>query len=79
MEYEDNTGRSDVGKGKGRVAYLIWRYAEYEEKTMCVSTMSKQKLKFEKGYATNWTEELFMVIEWVPRDPLVYRIKNLLD
>ena len=41
--------------------------------------VSKQKLTFEKGYETNWTEELFIVTECVQRDPPVYRIKDLLD
>ena len=41
--------------------------------------VSKQKLTFEKGYETNWTEELFVVTECVRRDPPEYRIKDLLD
>ena len=44
-----------------------------------VVRVSKQKLTFEKGYETNWTEELFVVTDCVPRDPPVYRIKDLLD
>ncbi|CAL1272260.1 unnamed protein product [Larinioides sclopetarius] len=40
--------------------------------------ISKAKLTFEKGYETNWTEELFTVSECVKRDPLVYRVKDLL-
>lgn len=44
-----------------------------------VVRVSKQKLTFEKGYETNWTEELFVVTECVARDPPVYRIKDLLD
>lgn len=41
--------------------------------------VSKHKLTFEKGYETNWTDELFVVTECVRRDPPVYRIKDLLD
>ena len=41
--------------------------------------VSKHKLTFEKGYETNWTEELFIVTECIPRDPPVYRIKDLLN
>lgn len=41
--------------------------------------ISKHKLTFEKGYETNWTEELFVVTECIQRDPPVYRIKDLLD
>ncbi|GBO09823.1 Putative uncharacterized transposon-derived protein F54H12.3 [Araneus ventricosus] len=40
--------------------------------------ISKAKLTFEKGYETNWTEELFTVSECVKRNPLVYRVKDLL-
>ncbi|GBM20213.1 hypothetical protein AVEN_216637-1 [Araneus ventricosus] len=40
--------------------------------------ISKAKLTFEKGYETNWTEELFTVSECVKRNPLVYRVKGLL-
>ena len=41
--------------------------------------VSKHKMTFEKGYETNWSEELFIVMECVARDPPVYRIKDLLD
>lgn len=41
--------------------------------------ISKQKLMFEKGYETNWTEELFVIAELVNRDLPVYRVKDLLD
>ncbi|GBM37183.1 hypothetical protein AVEN_14956-1 [Araneus ventricosus] len=41
-------------------------------------SISEAKLTFEKGYETNWTEELFTVTEYVKRDPLVYRVKDLL-
>lgn len=41
--------------------------------------ISKRKLTFEKGYETNWSEELFIVTECVPRDPPVYRVKDLMD
>ena len=44
-----------------------------------VVRVSKQKLTFGKGYETNWTEELFMMAEYVPRDPPVQRIKDLLN
>ncbi|CAL1298498.1 unnamed protein product [Larinioides sclopetarius] len=40
--------------------------------------ISKAKLTFEEGYETNWTEELFTVSDCVKRDPLVYRLKDLL-
>ncbi|GBO25915.1 Putative uncharacterized transposon-derived protein F54H12.3 [Araneus ventricosus] len=40
--------------------------------------ISKKKLIFEKGYETNFSEELFVVSECVKRSPSVYRIKDLL-
>jgi len=43
-----------------------------------VVRISRKKLTFEKGYETNWTEELFIVTECVKRQPAVYRIKDLL-
>lgn len=41
--------------------------------------VSKSKLTFEKGYTTNWTEELFKITECVKRSPAVYRICDLLE
>ncbi|CAL1300469.1 unnamed protein product [Larinioides sclopetarius] len=43
-----------------------------------VVRISKKKLTFEKGYETNFTEELFVVTECVKRSPSVYRVKDLL-
>ncbi|GBO36397.1 Putative uncharacterized transposon-derived protein F54H12.3 [Araneus ventricosus] len=40
--------------------------------------ISKKKLTFEKGYETNFSEELFVVSECVKRSPSVYRLKDLL-
>ena len=39
--------------------------------------ISKNKKIFEKGYTTGWTEEVFIVIHQIPRDPPVYRLKDL--
>ncbi len=38
--------------------------------------ISKLKGVFEKGYAGNWSEEIFTVTARIPRDPPVYRIKD---
>ena len=40
-----------------------------------------QKLKrtFEKGYTPNWSIEIFIVSERVPRNPPVYRLKDQQD
>jgi transposase InsO family protein len=39
--------------------------------------ISKYKNIFAKGYTPNWTEEVFIVTEIIPRIPPVYRIKDL--
>lgn len=39
--------------------------------------ISKEKLRFEKGYEQNWTREIFTVHEIVQRVPIVYKLKDL--
>jgi len=39
--------------------------------------ISKLKMIFEKGYEHNWTREIFTVHEILPRNPPVYRLKDL--
>jgi transposase InsO family protein len=39
--------------------------------------LAKERAVFDKGYHRNWTEEIFVVSEAVPRDPPVYRVKDL--
>ena len=36
--------------------------------------ISNYKGKFEKGYAANWSEEMFTIYEVLPSDPPVYRL-----
>ena len=38
--------------------------------------ISKYKGKFEKGYAANWSEEIFTIHEVHPSDPPVYRLND---
>ncbi len=38
--------------------------------------ISRAKATFEKGHEANWTEEIFMIAERIPRDPVVYKIKD---
>ena len=38
--------------------------------------ISKYKRTFEKGYETNWSEELFTIHEVHPSDPPVYRLRD---
>ena len=40
--------------------------------------ISKYKRKtFDKGYTPNWTEEVFIIDEIRPTDPITYKIKDL--
>ena len=41
--------------------------------------ISKHKKIFEKGYTPNWSQEVFIITERIPRNPPVYKIKDLLD
>lgn len=41
--------------------------------------ISKFKRTFEKGYESNWSEELFKIVDCVKRNPPVYRIKDLME
>ena len=41
--------------------------------------ISKVKKTFEKGYTPNWSREIFIVSERIPRKPPVYRIKDQQD
>ena len=46
---------------------------------LCVSDrvrVSKYKGTFEKGYETNWSEEMFTIHEVHPSDPPVYRLRD---
>ena len=54
-------GRSD------KPAFKIWdtvRISKYKRKT------------FDKGYTPNWTEEVFLIDEIRPTDPITYKIKD---
>ena len=39
--------------------------------------ISKQKLRFEKGYEQNWSKEIFTIHKIIHRSPVVYKIKDL--
>ena len=41
--------------------------------------ISKKKKTFEKGYTSNWTEEVFIVAEVQPTNPYTYKLKDTLD
>ena len=47
-------------------------------KRICKDPYSKYKRKtFDKGYTPNWTEEVFLIDEIRPTDPITYKIKDL--
>lgn len=39
--------------------------------------ISKEKLRFEKGYEQNWTREIFTICKIINRIPVVYKLKDL--
>ena len=86
--YHSSIKRAPVevtAENESDVWFTLYGRIDNEKKQPCVFQVgdvvrvSKQKLTFEKGYETNWTEELFVVTECVARYPPVYRIKDLLD
>ena len=52
------------------------RLVRYKFKVDDTVRISKYKHIFEKGYKANWTEEVFTVVQRIPRRPPVYRIKD---
>ena len=41
--------------------------------------LSFHKRLFKKGYKMNWTEELFQIVNRLPRTPIVYEVRDLLE
>ena len=41
--------------------------------------LSLHKRLFKKGYKMNWTEEIFQVANCLPRPPVVYEVRDLLE
>jgi hypothetical protein len=39
--------------------------------------ISREKMHFEKGYEQNWTREIFTIHKILPRQPVVYKLKDL--
>ncbi|KAI0217884.1 hypothetical protein LSAT2_030345, partial [Lamellibrachia satsuma] len=78
--------RSGSGKNRGfRVRHsTVLTYVQeraaltyfYAKRVSDRVRISKYKGKFEKGYAANWSEELFTIHEVHPSDPPVYRLRD---
>ena len=41
--------------------------------------LSLRKRLFMKGYKVNWTEEIFPIVNRIPRTPVVYEVRDLLE
>ena len=41
--------------------------------------LSLHKRLFKKGYKMNWTEEIFQIVNQLPRTPVVYQVRDLLE
>ena len=41
--------------------------------------LSLRKRLFKKGYKMNWTEEIFQIVNRLPRTPVVYEVRDLLE
>ena len=41
--------------------------------------LSLRKRLFKKGYKMNWTEEIFQIVNRIPRTPVVYEVRSLLE
>ena len=41
--------------------------------------IAKLKRHFEKGYTPNWTEEVFVIDQILPTQPVTYKIRDLAD
>ena len=41
--------------------------------------LSLSKRLFKKGYKMNWTEEIFQIVNQLPRTPVVYEVHDLLE
>ena len=41
--------------------------------------IAKSKRHFEKGYTPNWTEEVFVIDQVLPTEPVTYKIRDLAD
>ena len=66
--------------GDGRVTegYVPMSPAQTALKVGDTVRISKYKRKtFDKGYTPNWTEEVFIISEIRPTDPITYKIKDL--
>ena len=65
---------------------LVWRESYSQQRKFKVKfqfnvgdkvRISREKGLFEKGYVHNWSEEYFTVDDKIPRNPPVYRLKDL--
>ena len=62
----------------GKVCFNLYESQKPTFKIGDTVRISKYKRKtFDKGYTPNWTEEVFVISEIQPTDPITYKIKDL--
>jgi hypothetical protein len=49
----------------------VWKYSVGDQ-----VRISRYKHKFEKGYSSNWTEEIFIIDERFPTHPVTYGLRD---
>ena len=71
-ENEEEVRRNLQGKARSRTARPKFRIGDQVR-------IAKSKRHFEKGYTPNWTEEVFVVDQVLPTEPVTYKIRDLAD
>jgi hypothetical protein len=57
--------------------HKIVKNVKYKFKIGDQVRISKMKRTFEKGYLPNFSKEIFIISKQIPRDPPVYKLKDL--
>ena len=71
-ENEEEVRRNLQGKARSRTAQPKFRIGDQVR-------IAKSKRHFEKGYTPNWTEEVFVIDQVLPTEPVTYKIRDLAD
>jgi Integrase core domain len=92
MSAYNNTKHSTIRMSPAEVnednIRLVWhntndkfRIKKYKQKLLLKVgdhiRISNEKMKFDKGYEQNWSDEVFLITAILKRTPIVYRIKDL--
>ena len=60
-----------------KVWHTLYDHVKYKFKIGDQVRISKMKRTFEKGYLPNFSKEIFIISKQIPRDPPVYKLKDL--